>query len=109
MKNFGKKSYTRAIHRNIVIQIISSIVILGILFFGYILLSRIYRKQSIELLRQSVKKTAIECYSVEGFYPAQLSYLEEEYDLSYDHEKYFVFYDAFSSNIMPNIEVYEKK
>lgn len=109
MKSFRKKSYTRSLHRNIVIQIISSLVLVGILVFGYVILSDIYRKQNIELLRQSVKRTAVECYSVEGFYSGDISYLEEEYDLSYDHDRYFVFYDAFSSNIMPNIEVYEKK
>ncbi len=69
---------------------------------------KVNRVQSKELLEQSVRKAAIECYAVEGVYPSKLEYLEEQYGVSYDKEKYGVEYGCWSSNVMPVIVVYEK-
>lgn len=61
-----------------------------------------------ELVRGAVRRAAVTCYAVEGAYPATLDYLKENYGLIYDEENYFVFYDSFASNILPDIRVTEK-
>ncbi len=65
--------------------------------------------QSIDLLRQSARRAVVQCYAIEGCYPENVEYLEQEYGLHYNHDKYFIDYQAFASNVMPNVEVYEKK
>lgn len=61
-----------------------------------------------QLVRDAVLRAAVTCYAVEGAYPAGLDYLTEHYGLVYDSETYFVSYDAFASNVMPDILVTER-
>lgn len=65
--------------------------------------------QNIDLLRQSIRKAVVQCYAIEGAYPPDVEYIEENYGLEYNQEKYFIDYEIFASNVMPNIEVYEKQ
>ena len=61
-----------------------------------------------ELVRDAVRRSVITCYAVEGAYPTSLGYLKQHYGLIYDEENYYVFYDAFASNILPDIQVTER-
>ena len=59
------------------------------------------------LVLDAVRSAALTCYAVEGAYPSDVEYLRENYGLSYDAERYAVDYDAFASNLMPEIRVVE--
>lgn len=61
--------------------------------------------ERLENLAQAVHKSAVSCYAIEGFYPADIEYLRENYGLMIDESKYTVIYDAFASNILPEITV----
>lgn len=63
------------------------------------------QEQSRSSIRDAVLRAAIECYAVEGVYPPSLSYLEQRYGLSINHAVYIVSYDAFASNVLPNVRV----
>ena len=52
-----------------------------------------------ELVLQAVRSAALTCYAVEGAYPMSLD------ELAYNKEAYIVVYNAFASNIMPDIQV----
>jgi hypothetical protein len=65
-------------------------------------------RQNLDLTRQVVKHAVVQCYSIEGSYPPDVTYLEKNYGIVIDHDKFFVDYMNIASNIMPNIEVYEK-
>lgn len=65
--------------------------------------------QSVDLLRQSARRAVVQCYAIEGNYPADVEYLEQNYGLEYNHDKYFIDYQIFASNVMPDLEVYERK
>ena len=58
-----------------------------------------------ETLRKAITRACIQCYAIEGRYPPGVEYLEENYGIQIDHDKYNVFYDGFASNIMPEITV----
>lgn len=60
-------------------------------------------------LRDSILQSAIQCYAVEGSYPASLEYLEQNYGLQINHERYIVTYNAFASNLVPQISVLQVK
>ena len=66
------------------------------------------RKGETDLVRNAVKNAALTCYAVEGVYPDDLDYLREHYHLSYNEEKYHVFYEPLASNLMPSIKVAER-
>lgn len=59
------------------------------------------------MVTEAVYNAALTCYAVEGAYPLSLDYLREHYGLTYDENRYRVFYDAFSSNLFPTISVME--
>ena len=62
----------------------------------------------LTLVRDAVKNAALTCYAVEGAYPDDLDYLREHYGLGYNEARYMVYYDAFASNVMPDIRVVER-
>ena len=61
-----------------------------------------------QLVLDAVRRAALTCYAVEGAYPKSLEELERGYGLAYNKDAYSVSYDAFASNIMPNIQVLRK-
>ena len=64
--------------------------------------------RELEIVRDAVKNAALTCYAVEGMYPDDISYLREHYNLSYNEERYIVYYRPLASNLMPSIKVVEK-
>ncbi|MGI6627013.1 MAG: hypothetical protein ACOX4K_01470 [Bacillota bacterium] len=61
-----------------------------------------------EAIRLSIEKAAVQCYALEGSYPPNLEYLEENYGIQTYRDKYRYDYFAFASNIRPVIIVIEK-
>ncbi len=85
--------------------------IAGVLVLCVLLLGRIERangRAETETVREAVKNAALTCYAVEGAYPDSLEYLKENYHLSYNEDRYFITYDAFASNRIPDINVTER-
>ncbi len=68
-------------------------------------LRRAVREESRSTIRDTVIRCAMECYAVEGAYPASLRYLEENYGLVINHDDYIVSYNAFASNVLPEVQV----
>ena len=64
--------------------------------------------RELQIVRDAVKNAALTCYAVEGMYPDDLEYLREHYNLSYNEERYHVFYEPLASNLMPSIMVAER-
>ena len=92
-------------------DIIKLLAIAVILVMAVLLVNRIgdaHETKETEIVRDAVKNAALTCYAVEGLYPAELSYLRENYHLSYNEDRYIVYYEAFASNLMPYIKVVEK-
>lgn len=56
-------------------------------------------------LKAAVERSARQCYVVEGVYPSNLAYLEENYGLTVNHEDFYVTYEAFASNLPPSVRV----
>ena len=62
-------------------------------------------EESIAAIEDAVHRSALQCYVVEGVYPADLEYLEEKYGLQINLRRYYVAYEAFSSNLPPTVRV----
>ena len=61
-----------------------------------------------QLVLDAVRRAALTCYAVEGAYPQSIKELERGYGLAYNKDAYIVSYDAFASNVMPDIQVLRK-
>ena len=62
-------------------------------------------RQEAEGLESSIRRSAVHCYALEGFYPDSLEYLERHYGLTYDKDRYVVSYEVIGSNLMPDVSV----
>ena len=65
-------------------------------------------EEALQQLEESLRRSAVACYAAEGVYPPDLAYLEEHYGVQIDEKHFAVYYDAFASNMMPDITVLEK-
>ena len=92
-------------------DIIKILAIVAVLVLAVLLVNRIdtaHETAETDIVRDAVKNAAITCYAVEGAYPDNISYLRENYRLAYDEDRYLVTYEAFASNMIPDIFVTER-
>ena len=66
-------------------------------------------RQSAASAEAAVRRAVVQCYAVEGAYPADLQYLEERYGLQINHRRYIVDYNILVPNVAPQITVLEKE
>ena len=88
-----------------------TLAVFAVLFCGiFALVDRIDSASSsteTELVHDAVRSAVLTCYAVEGAYPMTLEYLVDRYGLAYNEEAYIVSYNAFATNVMPEIRVLE--
>ena len=65
-------------------------------------------KQGEVSLRDAILSSAKQCCAIEGSYPPSLEYLEQNYGLVVNREKYIITYSIFAENIVPNVIVSAK-
>lgn len=61
------------------------------------------RREATIVLKEAVSKAAVQCYAIEGQYPDTVEYLEQQYGLNYNHDKFTVHYEKIGANLMPDI------
>lgn len=61
-----------------------------------------------EILENAIERSITQCYALEGSYPANLAYLEENYGLIYNEDLFFVDYQYISGNLRPDITIIER-
>lgn len=66
-------------------------------------------EEEMETLQTAVMRQITYCYAIEGAYPPSLGYLEDNYGLTYNAEKYFIDYQPLGTNIMPDITIIKKR
>ena len=83
------------------------LLLLVLLLFLFIRMDpgRDLSESSAQAIRDAVRRGALQCYAVEGVYPPDLQYLEDNYGLQINTEVFYVTYEAFASNLPPTIRV----
>ena len=56
-------------------------------------------------LETAIRRAAVQCYAIEGFYPPNVAYLEENYGIIIDAAKFIVEYSCDIPNNLPIIKV----
>ena len=107
MKNLKQKKI-RYLWKTVFLPVMILVCMITLLYYGLQEFTAINREQELILTEQSIRKAAIQCYANEGMYPADLEYLTDNYYLNINEDKYYVYYECWGSNILPDISVYEK-
>lgn len=66
------------------------------------------RREEKASLEKAVWRSITQYYAIEGKYPANLDALKGEYGLQYDSEEFFVDYQTFGANLMPDVTVLDR-
>ena len=93
-------------HRRILVCFLVLAAALGILAWRSVVhASDDEIRESAAAVSDTVMRRARQCYVIEGAYPQDLSYLEENYGLTVNHDRFLIVYDAFAENLPPKIIV----
>ena len=91
--------------------------ILPIVFFAVILVvfvillgnvSEDTADRQMQSLETALEHDIAQCYALEGHYPADISYLEDHYGLTFDHDSFVVQYTYYGENLYPDYVVTHK-
>lgn len=79
------------------------LLLVAVFAFGALSFAGKAGKKGEDSLRRAVTRASVQCYAIEGRYPPSVEYLEENYGVTIDRDRYNVFYNGFASNVMPEI------
>lgn len=71
--------------------------------------ARLSDAEELRQAEQAVRQAVVGYFVLEGAYPATYEELKSYSGLAVDEEKYAVFYEAFASNLMPDITIVERQ
>ena len=81
------------------------VVLAAAMYFSTAGVSGQVRDNQAQFLSDAVRRSAVQCYVLEGRFPDSLSHLEENYGLIIDRDRYAVYYESMGSNLLPRIQV----
>ena len=88
--------------------VILAVVILAVILLVYAMAGdsgKDLGEESAAAIQEAVQRSALQCYVVEGVYPPNLEYLQDNYGLQVNTEDFYVTYEAFASNLPPTVRV----
>ena len=59
-------------------------------------------------IEDAIRKSALECYALEGSFPPSVDYLKKNYGLIVNEDAYFYHYQVTASNMIPYIKVVKR-
>ena len=89
------------------LSIILFAAILGLFLWGLGSAEVNSKAEQKRVLEESIRRAVVSCYALEGDYPQNLKYIEDNYGVKIDKSKFEVHYSIFAANIMPQITVLE--
>ncbi|WP_019850140.1 hypothetical protein [Desulfitobacterium sp. PCE1] len=91
--------------KSLILPVLIFLCLLLFLYAGIGNASAASDEESRLILQNAVLRATVQCYAIEGMYPPNINYLEDNYGVIYDHERFIVHYEVFAGNILPDITV----
>ncbi|HBU11846.1 MAG TPA: hypothetical protein DEB31_03715 [Clostridiales bacterium] len=101
-----KKSATDSV--KYLVPVLFFVLIVAVVLIGLQNVSVSSKGENLKVMEQSIRRSAVQCYAIEGRYPPSLKYLQDNYGLLLDEGRYIYHYQAEGMNMMPDIAVFEK-
>ena len=87
------------------VAVIVSVLILIAVGNSLLNLGQQSRATGLDVAEKALEKAVMQCYALEGAYPPNLEYLEQNYGLIIDRQKYVYLYEIVAGNIHPIIGI----
>ena len=94
--------------QQILLPLITVAIVVFVVFQGLGNIDAKTEEERIRGVERAVMRATVQCYAIEGQYPASYRHLEENYGLMVDDDKYIVHFNFAGGNFMPNIIVLER-
>ena len=108
MNRFEKPNFKKKMMDSINFSLPIFFAVLFLFLFGLSFISQTSETEQKNNLERALNRSIVNCYAVEGAYPSSLAYIEENYGITYDKDKFFVDYQVLGSNLMPDITIIER-
>ncbi len=103
-----KKKKSGALSMKFLVPILFFLLVVIVVLFGLQTVSGSSNKERLNTTEQAIRRSAVQCYAIEGQYPPDLQYLQDNYGLIVDKDTYVYHYQSNGTNIMPDIRVFTK-
>lgn len=107
MNLFSAKKEKISITSYLPVLILVAVLAVFVLFSNSMVSTNTEREK--EILENAIDRSITQCYALEGVYPSDLTYLEENYGLLYNKEQFFVDYQYIGGNLRPDITIIERE
>jgi len=101
VNRFIKANLTNRIKKKINLPLISCVVVLTLFIIAVQGISGSSYFDERAALESALEKDIIHCYALEGFYPPSIEYMESNYGLTYNHDRFIIDYKRMGSNVRP--------
>jgi len=105
--NIFKKT-TWDMMKSAMLPILFSAIIIGTISYGLSQTEESSGAEGLIILEDSIRRAVVTAYAIEGRYPDSLQYIEDNFGVHIDQNRYIVHYRVFATNLMPDIMVFEK-
>ena len=107
MRSFGSAQIKRGSSwQQVLLPVITIAIVVWVVYRGTLNINATTEEERLRGVERAVTRAVVQCYALEGQYPASYSYLAENYGLMVDTDKYIVQIDfSGMGNVMPNIIV----
>ncbi|MCL1989174.1 MAG: hypothetical protein FWG64_14565 [Firmicutes bacterium] len=102
---FGGQGKRRGGISGMLLPLAFFVAIVAMFNMGISQLTQANEEEALNSTRQAVVRAAVQFYALEGRYPPTLDYLVDRFGLQLDTDRFIVHYNAFASNVMPQITV----
>lgn len=102
-----KRGGTR-LFQNVLLPVFIVLLVLVFVLAGVESIGSASLEGQLDTMAQSLRRSAVQCYVLEGAYPQDLEYLAENYNVSLNTQEFIYHYNFWGSNIMPDIFVFHK-
>lgn len=103
---FSAKKEKTSITTYLPVLLLVAILAVFTLFSSSMVNTNVAREK--EILENAIDRSVTQCYALEGTYPSNLTYLEENYGLLYNKEQFFIDYQYIGGNLRPDITIIER-
>jgi len=91
-----------------IVPILFTLAVMGMVVHGLRETEAASRTEALRILEDSIRNAVVTCYAIEGRYPDTIAYVEENFNIHIDWDRFIVHYSIFASNVMPDIMVIER-
>ena len=105
MNRFQKNNRLFSLLNKLRFSLLLTAAVILLCFMGIQSIGQTTSEEQLHSLENSIQRSVIQCYALEGTYPPNLQYLKDHYGLVYSEENFFVDYQTYGSNIMPDITI----